>query len=100
MHISKSVLFIVVILAIVAIVGGAEIGCTKNSIARNWGGSTSLTLPAGQKLVMITWKEGDSLWYLYRPMRANEQAETYTFQESSSFGLMQGTVSIAELEKK
>ena len=91
----KALLTAVIIIMIIT-----AIGCTQNSIARNFGGSTSLTLPAGQKLIMITWKEGDSLWYLYRPMRADEKAETYTFQESSSFGLMEGTVTISELEEK
>jgi hypothetical protein len=52
-------------------------------------------LPNNQKLVNVTWKEGE-LWYLTRQMKQGEVAETYTFNEKSSFGLIEGTVIITE----
>ena len=55
----------------------------------------TLNLPENTKLEMITWKE-DSLWYCTRPMRENEEAEIHTFQESSEFGVFEGTVTIIE----
>lgn len=70
-------------------------GCTDKTIAREWGGSTTLELPAGEKLIEITWKDAN-LWYLTRPMRDDEFPETYTFQEDSEFGIFEGTVTIVE----
>ena len=52
-------------------------------------------LEPNQKLEEITWKD-DSLWYLTRPMMDNDIAETHTFQQSSNFGVFEGTVIIIE----
>jgi hypothetical protein len=71
------------------------VGCTANQRARQLGGTMSMDLPRNQKLVTVTWKEAE-LWYLVRPMRADEVAETYEFKESSSFGVWEGTVKIVE----
>jgi hypothetical protein len=72
--------------------------CTENSQVKNWGGEGTINLPAGRKLVNITWKEGQ-IWYLTRPMNSNDVAETYKFHEESSFGLMEGTYNIIETKK-
>jgi hypothetical protein len=69
--------------------------CTENSRVRKWGGDGTLELPKGQKLVNLTWK-GDQLWYLTRPMTANDSVETYTFHEESSFGIIEGTYRVIE----
>jgi hypothetical protein len=68
-------------------------GC--NEAARSFGGTMTLKLEKNQKLEMITWKE-DSLWYLVRPMRDGESAETYEFKEDTTTGLLEGTVIIVE----
>ena len=68
-------------------------GCQNT--AKNFGGSMTIELPKGQKLEEITWKEAD-LWYLTRPMREDDIAEIHTFQESSEFGVFEGTVTIIE----
>jgi hypothetical protein len=73
----------------------AMAGCTEQEKAKNWGGTMTKRLGKGQKLVMVTWKAED-LWILTRPMRSGEVAETYEFQEESSYGLMQGKVIIQE----
>lgn len=81
-------------------IGGALLtsyGCTENSRAKTFGGTMTVTLPKGQKLMEATWKEAD-LWYLTRPMREGEKAEQYTFQENSTFGLVEGTVIFVETE--
>ncbi len=72
------------------------VGCTKQQMARNFGGTTTLNLPENIKLINVTWKEGDSIWYLTRPSKAGDVSETYDFQESSSFGVMEGKVIIIE----
>lgn len=66
---------------------------------RNFGGNTTIELEPGQKLEEITWKD-DSLWYVTRPMRDDEFAETHTFQQSSVFGVFEGTVTIVESEQE
>ena len=68
-------------------------GC--QSVTKNYGGTTEITLDPGLKLEEITWKN-NSLWYLTRPMRDDETAETHTFSESSNLGVFEGTVIIIE----
>jgi hypothetical protein len=70
-------------------------GCTQQQVARQYGGSAKIDLPACKKLVMVTWKESN-LWVLTRDMHEGEKTETYQFKEDSSWGLMQGTVTIQE----
>lgn len=70
-------------------------GCTKNQRVKRWGGSATIELPENQKLLHVTWKD-DNLWYLTRPMTAKDTAETYTFQEKSNFGMVEGTYKIKE----
>lgn len=71
-------------------------GC--QSATRSFGGNTTLKLEPNQKLEEITWKD-DSLWYLTRPMDDEDVAETHTFQESSNFGVLEGTVTVVETKK-
>jgi hypothetical protein len=63
--------------------------------AKHFGGSMTIKLDRGQKLVDVTWKES-SLWYMTKPMREGDEAETYSFKEDSSYGIMQGTVIFVE----
>lgn len=69
-------------------------GCQNTT--KNWGGSMTIELPKGQKLEEITWKGDSDLWYLTRPMREDEVAETHTFQQDTEFGIFEGTVTIIE----
>ena len=69
--------------------------CTQNTRVRNFGGEGTINLPQGRKLVNATWKN-TQLWYLTRQMRPEEVAETYTFQEESSWGVIEGTYNIVE----
>jgi hypothetical protein len=72
--------------------------CTENSRVKNWGGEGTLTLPANQKLVNVTWKESQ-IWYLTRPMDSSDVAQTYQFHEESSWGVMEGTYTIVEVKQ-
>lgn len=55
----------------------------------------TVNLPKGQKFVNATWKESE-LWYVTRTMRSNEVSETFTFQEKSSYGMIEGKVIFVE----
>jgi hypothetical protein len=70
-------------------------GCTANQRAKSWGGKSEINLPNGKKLVNVTWKDRD-MWYLVRPMKSNEAAETYEFCEKSAFGMIEGKVIFKE----
>lgn len=70
--------------------------CTEQQKTRAFGGKMIIDLPKGQKLVVATWKTGDNLWYLTRPMRPNETPEVYEFTESSSFGVLEDKVIFKE----
>ena len=72
--------------------------CTQNSCSRSYGGSSTVKLDSGMKLVNVTWKEAD-LWLLQRPMESGEKPVTSVFEEVSSFGVFQGKVSIVESSK-
>ena len=69
--------------------------CTENNRVKNWGGEGTINLPKGRKLVNVTWKNTE-VWYLTRPMSSSDVAETYQFQEDSSWGVMEGTYNIVE----
>jgi hypothetical protein len=69
--------------------------CTENARAKAWGGTATVDLAPNTKLIGATWKEAD-LWYLTRPMRADEVAETSSLIEQSNFGLVEGKVVFKE----
>lgn len=71
-------------------------GC--QSATKSWGGSMTIELEPNTKLENITWKE-DSIWYCTRPMREDEVAETHTYQQSSEWGVFEGTVTIIETKE-
>lgn len=70
--------------------------CSSQGQARNWGGEMTITLDPGVKLEEITWKDDDSLWYVTRPMREDEFAETHVFQADTVFGVFEGKIIIVE----
>lgn len=72
-------------------------GC--QSAIKSMGGNMIITLPENTKLELITWKDND-LWYLTRPMREDDVAETHTYQQKSEFGVLEGTVTIVETKTK
>jgi len=73
----------------------ALVSCTENNRVKNWGGEGTINLPRGRKLVNVTWKE-TQIWYLTRPMDSSDVAQTYQFQEESSWGVVEGTFNIIE----
>lgn len=77
------------IIALIFILSGCQ------SMTRDMGGTTTITLEPNEKLEEITWKE-NSLWYLTRPMREDEEPETHRFKQSTEFGILEGEVIIIE----
>lgn len=82
------------IIAITAIICLAT-SCTQNQRAREFGGTMTVKLEAGQKLIMATWKDND-LFYLTEPMEENYKPKTKTFQENSSYGILETKVIFVE----
>lgn len=74
--------------------------CTENSRVRHWGGKGSLDIPTNKKLINATWKGDGNLWILYRDMRQEEIAESYTFKENSQYGIVEGSMTIKESKTK
>lgn len=70
-------------------------GCTGNMCAKSYGGTMTVELPKGMKLVNATWKSSN-LWYLYRQAKHNENPQTYYFKEDSNFGVVEGKVVFKE----
>jgi len=70
------------------------VSCTENTRARVWGGTETIELDSGVRLVNVTWKEGSSLWILTK--KDTTKPSTYYFKEKSSFGVMEGQVIIIE----
>lgn len=71
------------------------VGCTENVRTKKFGGKSTITLPPGQKLVNVTFKDAN-LWYLTRPMGTNENPEVFSFVEKSNFGVMEGKITFIE----
>lgn len=84
--------------AVEAATANNNIKSTGSVIAKKVGGNATIILPDNQKLQLVTWKN-DDMWVLYRPMRADEQAETYTYQEDSKFGLIEAKITIREVKR-
>lgn len=91
----KVLVIIMFLLILIVIVVSAVSALQPQNLAKNLGGDVTVDLPEDTKLEEITWKD-DSLWYLTRPMRDNEEAEVHTFQQSSNFGVFEGTVTVIE----
>ena len=69
-------------------------GCTENTRARVYGGTQTIELESGKRLVNVTWKEGSALWILTK--EDTTKPTTYRFEEKSNFGMMEGQVIIKE----
>jgi hypothetical protein len=69
--------------------------CTDNERARNYGGTETINLEKGVKVMNVTWKE-QNLWVLTRPMHPSDTAETVVFAEKSSYGVCEGKIVLVE----
>ena len=83
------------IIILISIILLCACSCTRQMMTREFGGEMTIDLPKGQELMEVTWKD-DDLFYLTRPMAPDYVPVTKTFQESSSFGILQSTVYFVE----
>ena len=72
--------------------------CTEQERAKNWGGNITVEVDPGYKLIEATWKE-DNLWVLIEPMEEGYQPKTKIFKESSSYGILEGSITFKESRK-
>ena len=75
--------------------------CTENTKAKMFGGTMTINLPHGQRLINATWKSGKNgsdLWYLTEPMDTAQKPRKLTFHEKSDMGVWEGTVIFVEQE--
>jgi hypothetical protein len=70
-------------------------GCTENVRAKAYGESMTVKSACDQKIIDVTWK-GSSLWYATVPMTKDDKPRTVRMKESSSYGLVEGTVLFRE----
>lgn len=68
--------------------------CTDNQMARSYGGTETITLKPGERLVNMTWKD-ENLWVLTKQDPSQTPTE-YQFSEKSSYGVIEGTVIVKE----
>ena len=69
--------------------------CSQQTLVRDFGGSMTVELPAGEELMEATWKE-DALFYLTRPMSDDYVPTTKTFREKAPYGIMESTIIFIE----
>jgi len=68
-------------------------------ITKRIGGTTTIELPTGKKLVPYTvqWEpNGSHIWYLTEDAEPGYQPKAYTFHESSNLGILEGTIIFQE----
>ena len=64
-------------------------------MARKYGGTMTIKLEPGQRLMEATWKD-NNLFYLTEPMDSDYEPKTKTFHEDSNFGVIESTVIFVE----
>lgn len=78
---------------------GVTLSCTDNQMARNYGGTETIELPKGEKLINATWKTNKTsadLWFLTEKMDSTYVPKTKYFREKSNYGVWEGTVVFVE----
>lgn len=68
----------------------------EQQITRQFGGTTTINLEKGEKLVEVTWKGDGDLWYLVEDMDSDYIPKVKVFKESSTYGVLEGKVVFIE----
>jgi len=87
----KNLLVIIIILVSLT-------SCTQQQRAKKWGSTATIDVPINKKVINVTWKDND-VWILTKPMSSKDIAEVYEFNESSSWGILEGKLVIKEWKK-
>jgi len=69
--------------------------CTQNQRAREFGGEMIIQVPCDNVVFDVTWK-GENVWYATQPPRPDWRPERKTFIEASSYGVIEGKVTLVE----
>lgn len=80
-------------------IGGMYMFMGSQYITKRIGGTTTIDLPEGKKLVPYTvqWEpNGSHIWYLTEDAEAGYKPKEYTFHESSNLGILEGTIVFKE----
>lgn len=95
----KARLAIAGIIGLVILIGGLYLFSSSQYITKRIGGTTTIELPVGKKLVPYTvqWEpNGSHIWYLTEDAEPGYQPKSYTFHESSNLGILEGTIVFQE----
>jgi hypothetical protein len=94
----NKIISIAIILFQLSLVAFFATACTQQQRAKEWGGTVNISLESNSKLVNATWKESH-LWLLTRKVTEADKAETFVFEEKSTWGVLQGKVIIVETKR-
>lgn len=81
-----------IILAVIAL---SLSSCTENQRARTFGGTATINVEKGKKVMMATWK-GDDLFYMVEDMEPDYVPHNKELIEFSNFGVIESKVVFKE----
>ena len=88
------------LIKLTALIAILSLSACENERTKIFGGKMTVELEKDQKLVNVSWKTSGqnaaSLWLLTRVRKADEQPETYKYIEKSTYGMLEGVVTIVE----
>lgn len=85
----------IIIIGVVVVLICQCIGGCRQIAAKHYGGTYTVKLDPGMKLVNCTWKESQ-LWLLTTKRSDTEEPKVHKFIEKSTLGILQGEVTIEE----
>lgn len=90
---------IAVVAVLLVLAGVMYVFMGSQYVTKRIGGTTTIELPPGKKLVPYTvqWEpNGSHIWYLTEDAEPGYKPKTYDFHESSNLGLLEGTIIFQE----
>ena len=68
--------------------------CTKQSLAKNWGGKATIEIPKHNIVLSGSWKDKNELWVMTKDTITNE----VVYREFSSLGILEGSITFKPKE--
>lgn len=96
---STKAMIAVIAVLVLALAGVLYVFVGSQYITKKIGGTTTIELPQGKKLVPYTvqWEpNGSHIWYLTEDAEPGYTPKTYNFHESSNLGFLEGTIVFQE----
>lgn len=96
---STKAMIAVIAVLVLALAGVLYVFVGSQYITKKIGGTTTIELPQGKKLVPYTvqWEpNGSHIWYLTEDAEPGYKPKTYNFHESSNLGFLEGTIVFQE----